>query len=237
MKASPQPVSCTAIVCAYNEEKTITGVLQAVSASPRIMEIIVVDDGSSDQTTDIIQRLAQERPQIHPLILPQNRGKGYAMAEGILHARGDILLFLDADLLNLSPAHVAMLLDAWQEGDVDMIIGRRAGKLAPTESLDVTASLSGERVVRRADILPLVPQIREARYGVETIINLHYRSLGKKVRYVSLHGLQHPIKTEKMALHQAAPHYASEGVQIGHAFLLHYLNIWKQRLWQVSGAE
>jgi len=227
----------SAIVCAYNEEKTIAGVLQALAASPRIQEIIALDDGSCDQTPDIIQRLAQEHTQIYPIVLPQNHGKGYAMAEGILQVQGDVLVFVDADLLNFSPAHVAMLLDAWQAGKADMIIGRRAGKLAPSESLDLTAPLSGERVLRRADILPLVTRIRETRYGVETIINLYYRSQGKKVDYVTLHGLQHPLKTEKMALHQTVPHYAAEGAQIGQAFLAHYVDIWKQRIWQMGGAS
>jgi glycosyltransferase involved in cell wall biosynthesis len=219
----------SAIVCAYNEEKTIAGVLEALAASPRIQEIIAVDDGSCDQTPAIIQRLAQDHPQIHPIILPQNQGKGYAMAEGILHARGEMLLFVDADLLNLSPRHIAILLDAWEEGEADMIVGRRAGKSALPEFFDLTAPLSGERMLRRADILPQVPRIREARYGVETIINLYYRSQDKKVRYVTLHGLQHPIKPEKMALREAVPQYAAEGTQIGQALIFHYLNDWKRR--------
>jgi len=225
---TPMP-TYSAIVCAYNEEKTIARVLQALAASPRIQEIIAVDDGSCDQTPAIIQRLAKDHPQIHPIILPQNQGKGYAMAEGILHARGEALLFVDADLLNLSSRHITMLLDAWEEGEADMIIGRRAGKSALPEFFDLTAPLSGERMLRRADILPLVPRIREARYGVETIINLYYRSRDMKVRHVTLDGLQHPIKPQKMPLHEAAPQYAAEGIQIGQALILHYLNNWKQR--------
>ncbi len=131
---------CTTIVYAYNEEKTLAGVLNALLGSPLVDEIIVVDDGSTDETPAILRRFADRKPadplrapygvlrgKVHPIRLPENRGKGYAMAEAILNAHGEILLFVDADLLNLSPAYVTQILHPYWMGKLTWSLGIQAG--------------------------------------------------------------------------------------------------------------
>lgn len=227
---SNQP-SCTAIVCAYHEEKSIAGVLDALIKSPLVDEIIVVDDGSEDDTAVIIQTFTSS-PKIVPIFLPQNQGKGYAMAEGILAASGETLFFVDADLLNLSGDHITKMLDEWGNGRADMLIGHRDSRQGNNARTAFFRALSGERVMFRADIMPLVETVRESRFGVETLINLHYQDQGKTIHYVKMDGLFHPTKTEKVAFHEAIPMFAEEGIQIGQAFVYHHVrklkNDWRQ---------
>jgi glycosyltransferase involved in cell wall biosynthesis len=232
--------SCTAIVCAFNEEKTVAGVIYALLDSPLVDEIIVVDDGSGDDTAAVLRCFAGSQ-KVHPIFLSENRGKGYAMAIGISQAHGETLLFVDADLLNLTSAHISMLLHPWQDGEADMIIGyiNRISDISNYKS--IFAPLSGERVLDRRDVTPLIPAIKNSRFGVETIINIHYRKHGRRVRYVCLDGLMHPIKLVKVGFGEAVGQYKDASLQIAQAAISHYspilgttrtwprLDDWKQR--------
>ncbi len=211
----------TSIVCAYNEERTIATVVEALLVSPLIDEIIVVDDGSTDATADrVVPYVSNTRMRL--IRLPQNRGKGCAMSEGILHARGEALAFVDGDLLNLDPDHVATFVDPLLSGQADMVIGYPSRGKGSTGGIDPVRMLSGERALWHEDILPLLRLIRDSRFGVETLINLYYRRQGKRLLFVPLRGLIHPIKLEKTAPWKATWLYALEATEIAQAMARHY---------------
>ncbi len=90
------------VIPAYNEEQRIERTLQRIveylDARGDSYEILVVSDGSTDATEAIVQRFAQTHPQVHLLAYQPNRGKGHAVRYGILRARGERILFSDADL-------------------------------------------------------------------------------------------------------------------------------------------
>jgi dolichyl-phosphate beta-glucosyltransferase len=115
------------IIPAYNEGMRVGSTLEKVLAHIADQgwdaEIIVVDDGSSDDTPEIIRRYAATNPRLRILENPDNRGKGYSVRNGMLHAQGEILLFSDADLS--SPIQEASKLFAAIEGGVDIAIGSR----------------------------------------------------------------------------------------------------------------
>lgn len=205
--------TCTAIVCAYNEEKTLAGVLYALIDSPQIDKIVVVDDGSSDGTPGIL-RSFEGRDDVLPIRLSENKGKGYAMAEGISIARGELLLFVDGDLLNLTSHFIEQVLHPIHNGEADMVIGYPVRGEGWAWRINPLRPLSGERALFRTDILPLLDAIRESRFGVETLINLHYCKEGKRIRHVPLQGLIHPIKLEKTSPTDALGLYAQEASQI-----------------------
>ena len=213
--------SCTAIVCAYNEERTLERVLKALLDSPLLDEVVAVDDGSHDSTPAILARYANHQ-RMRAIRLAENRGKGWAIAEAVLNAHGKILLLVDADLLNLSTDHVAQLLYPLLRGKADMVIGypvrgrNLVGAVAPFRSL------SGERALFREDFLPMMERIRTSGYGVETLINLCYRGNEKRVHYARLSGLTHPIKVEKTGPMDAIRSYTHEGLQIVQAMIRHY---------------
>src|SRR5207344_1027918 len=86
-------------------------------------EVIAVNDGSGDNTAGIIRGYAEKNPRLRLLENPGNRGKGYSVRNGMLHAQGDILLFSDADLS--SPIEEAGKLFSALAGGADIAIGSR----------------------------------------------------------------------------------------------------------------
>ncbi len=115
------------IIPAYNESERLATSLPKVFAYIRERqiqaEVIVVNDGSSDNTAEIARSFASRYPQTRLLENPGNRGKGYSVRNGMLHANGDILLFTDADLS--SPIYEATKLFAAMDRGAEVAIGSR----------------------------------------------------------------------------------------------------------------
>jgi dolichyl-phosphate beta-glucosyltransferase len=115
------------VIPAYNEEERLGPTLDRVLAFARESgwnaEVLVVNDGSQDRTADIVRSYAQQTGIVRLLDNPGNRGKGYSVRNGVLHATGEIVLFTDADMS--SPIEEApKLLSALMEG-ADIAIGSR----------------------------------------------------------------------------------------------------------------
>ncbi len=115
------------VLPAYNERERIAGTLARILAYATRRgwnaEVIVVNDGSSDATAEIVREYGRKHPALRLLENPGNRGKGYSVRNGMLHARGDILLFSDADLS--SPIEEADKLFAAIAKGADIAIGSR----------------------------------------------------------------------------------------------------------------
>jgi len=121
------PLTYSIVLPAYNESERIAATLEKIFAYAERngwkCEVIVVNDGSNDGTAQIVRQCAAERSNLSLVENPGNRGKGYSVRNGMLHAHGDILLFSDADLS--SPITEAeKLLTAIKSG-VDVAIGSR----------------------------------------------------------------------------------------------------------------
>jgi glycosyltransferase involved in cell wall biosynthesis len=221
--ARPVHPACTAIVCAYNEEKHLASVLDGLLSASFLQEIIVVDDGSSDHTPEILRAYARSGG-IRTIVLSPNHGKGYAMAEATVAARGDILLFVDADLINWDAGYAAQVLSPILNGQADMVIGyplRNDDKWDRADVFGIQRWLSGQRAVWRNDLLPIIAKMRPSRFGVETLINMHYRTRHQPIRMVKLHGLMHPIKFEKIPRAEAWDEYVKEVRQILRTYARH----------------
>ena len=115
------------ILPAYNESERLTSslpkVLEYVRQRRLDAEILVVNDGSKDDTAEIVRKFAALDPCIRLLENPGNRGKGYSVRNGMLHARGDVMLFSDTDLS--SPIYEADKLFAAIRNGADVAIGSR----------------------------------------------------------------------------------------------------------------
>jgi len=113
----------TVIIPTYNEAPCIETLLRRVLAVPVDKEIIVVNDGSTDGTGQILARLQDELP-FRLLTQKRNYGKGCALRSGLAISRGDIILFQDADL-EYSPEEYRMLLEPLRGGGASIVYGSR----------------------------------------------------------------------------------------------------------------
>jgi glycosyltransferase involved in cell wall biosynthesis len=115
------------VIPAYNESARIPATLQSVVDCIRqrgwSAEVVVVNDGSSDSTADVVRAFAAANPEVRLLENPGNRGKGYSVRSGMLQAHGEVVLFSDADLS--APIEEADGLFAAIAAGADIAIGSR----------------------------------------------------------------------------------------------------------------
>ena len=110
------------VIPAYNEAGTIRDVLRRVLDTPYDKQIIVVDDGSTDGTREILAEIAN--PAIEVIVHTRNQGKGAALKTGFAAARGDVVIVQDADL-EYDPRDYAALLEPLLSGNADVVYGSR----------------------------------------------------------------------------------------------------------------
>ncbi len=108
----------------YNERATLREVIAKVLAVPLDIELLCVDDGSTDGSRDILAELAQQHPQMRVFLQPRNMGKGAALRRGIQEATGDFVIIQDADL-EYDPAEYACVLEPLLQGKADVVYGSR----------------------------------------------------------------------------------------------------------------
>jgi dolichyl-phosphate beta-glucosyltransferase len=118
----------TIVIPAYNEEARLEPTLRAYldhcHATRRSAELIVVDDGSRDGTSQVVEALTDEYPELRLIRLAENRGKGFAVRSGVVNARGRLILFADAD--GATPLGELDRLEGAIAAGADVAIGSRA---------------------------------------------------------------------------------------------------------------
>lgn len=200
------------IICTFNEEKTIEHVVTSCCKYNKESEVIVIDDGSTDNTEGILAEL-QKKYNFRHEKFPENKGKSWAMAHGVEISTNDIILFWDADLSNIKKEHFVNILKPIIDDSADMVLGQPSETLI-NYRINPFKSLSGQRAVRRTDIIQIIDEIRHTRFGVETYINFYYQAQGKRIKYVLLKELSHPTKFQKTSTAKATKEFIFEGKEI-----------------------
>jgi glycosyltransferase involved in cell wall biosynthesis len=188
-------ISC--ILPAYNEAPRIGAVLEAVAGHALIGEVIVIDDGSTDDTAAIAHDYAARHEGIRVIVQPQNGGKTRAVATGIEAAEGSHLMLIDTDLQGLDPEHLTALIAPVAEGHAGASISLRRNSPWPWRAIGIDY-ISGERVMPRAllanelDALLALP-----RFGLEVFMNDLWLAEDFPIAVVRWPEVDSPLKSAK----------------------------------------
>jgi len=194
------------VIPVYNEARTIEQVVARVRATQLPLEIILVDDGSTDGTRDVLERFTQDQ-DCRVILHAVNQGKGAAVKSGLAAARGDVVVIQDADM-EYDPRDLRLLLQPIVEDAADVVFGSRFihndRPVSPlwhqgaNQLITLCAVLvSGYRftdvetcykMFRRELVRDIVPTLREKRFGIE--IELTF----KLVRQSGIRFFERPIR-------------------------------------------
>lgn len=176
-----------AIIPAFNEERTIGDVVAAVKLSGLVDDVIVVSDGSRDATGR-----AARAQGAQVMELPENLGKGGAIAAGLAVTEARVVLLLDGDLVGLTSRHVADLLGPVLRGDVEVSVGQ----IKPDLMQRLFPNFSGQRAVART-VLEAMSDLGSTGFGIEAALSRHVRDRRLRSCTVPLGSLTHLSKLEK----------------------------------------
>lgn len=185
----------TAIVPAYNEGPRIGSILEILSSNSLIDQVIVVDDGSSDDTAERV-----EQYHVQYVRNDENRGKGFSMNRGVELASNDIIFFCDADITGLSHGIVEEIIRPVIHGEIDMFIGMRNRKwYAVHRIISFVPLLGGERALKKS-LWQQVPDHYKHCFRIETALNFYALYYGSGFRYKVFKQLSQVIKEHKYGL-------------------------------------
>ena len=121
----PTHCPCLSVIMpAYNEEATLTMIVERVIGIPHLLELVIVDDCSSDKTGEIAKRLAEKYSAIEYVRHDKNKGKTEAQKTGFAMGKGDVVIVQDADL-EYDPRDYPRLIRPLIEGEADVVYGSR----------------------------------------------------------------------------------------------------------------
>jgi glycosyltransferase involved in cell wall biosynthesis len=203
-----------AIVPAFNEERTVGGIVRALKGARGIDEIIVVDDGSEDRTAD--EAASAGADQI--LRLPENIGKGGALQRGVSATSAGILFFCDADFIGLTADHIERLLLPVREGRMAMCTGLRERGPVLDWLIARLPHISGIRALRR-ELFEGLPARFVRRFRVEIAQEYFCKVNSLACETMPLTGITHVRKMQKIGFTRGLSAYSSMIWQIAEVSL------------------
>jgi glycosyltransferase involved in cell wall biosynthesis len=185
------------VVCAYNEASFLDEVLRVLVACPELTEVIVVDDGSTDATSDVVER---DFPEVRLIRHGTNAGKGRAMRTGVEAApHASVIFFCDADMRGMTHEMIDAVVQPVRRGLADMVVAQRPSVFYHLPWIfSLAPKLSGVRAVRRS-VWNRVPDIYKRRFQIEAALNYFAAQKGT-MWCIVVDGLNQVIKERKYGL-------------------------------------
>jgi len=185
----------SAIIAFYNEGENILDILEKLQKIPLISQIICVDDGSTD---GIALRIHEQFPGLEILVLGKNYGKSYAIEQGLLKARNNIVLLMDADIKNLRGSEIQNALNVFvSRSDIDLLLlENKGGNVWIDQFINKNLFLSGQRVLRKKDLVNVYAKHKPRGYQLEVAINDYMLRHKKHVFHMRTSSFN-PHKTQK----------------------------------------
>lgn len=190
-----------AVIPALNESATIADVVRVLCASPLVHRVVVVSDGSTDET---VVRAREAGARV--IDLKTNIGKGGAQQKGVYQECADIYLFLDGDLVGLTTEHIEKILHPVLNGTRMMNVGIRDHGVFWNMVTKWLPLVSGQRAVRR-EVVEAVPEPFYRGYMIEAALNYVCRSKHFSYGSVPLSGLLVRRKYDKVSFLRAVVQY------------------------------
>ena len=193
----------TAVVPVYNEEKTIKNVLEVLTSSGKINEVIVINGGSTDSTPKIIHKFKNNRkPRVKIINLKHPNGKGDAVRIGTKNVKSEILLFFDADLIGLKKEHIDKLLEPVINGGAVMVIGLRdKNSIIGNMIMPYFPLTGGERVILTKVFMEIRKNPLIEGWGLESVMNDYCKKKKLNIVKIKLDGMNHTgLQTKKYGL-------------------------------------
>ena len=188
-------MNISVIIPAFNEEGTVGDVVMIAANSSLVQEVLVISDGSTDATA-VMAAGAGARV----IELKENLGKGAAMMVGVQQSKGDILVFLDADLIGFKEIHLLDLITPLIEGKAEMSVGVfDKGRKVTDFAQFIAPFLSGQRAVKRI-IINQMSHLDATRFGIEMALTKYVHDHDLRMEEVELRNLSHVMKEEKLGL-------------------------------------
>ncbi|WP_026461967.1 glycosyltransferase family 2 protein [Adhaeribacter aquaticus] len=191
----------TCIIPFYNEGYRVFQVLEVVTQIKNITQVICIDDGSTDNTADLI---AENYPTVELIRLPENQGKTDAIRHGVLAALNENILLMDADLQSINKTEVEKAIQAIAQHNLDMVILRRINAPWFVKFDRGDTLLSGERIVKKQDLIKILNEEVNG-YQIELAINLYMQRHKRDVRWIPW-SATNTYKAEKLGLLEGYKH-------------------------------
>ncbi|MBC8207517.1 MAG: glycosyltransferase family 2 protein [Kiritimatiellales bacterium] len=182
----------TAIVPAYNEGGRIGAVLTVLETFPGFHEVIVVDDGSTDNTREIVESF-----NVRYVRNTKNQGKGKAMDRGVSLAESEIIFFCDADVTGLTCEIIEEIVRPVAEDRVDMFIGMRNRKWYFAHQVTAFVPLLGGERALTKQLWQRIPDYYKQYFRIEAALNFFALYWGNGFNYKVFTGLAQVIKEKK----------------------------------------